>query len=1066
MKNWMKRLLSFVLAAVMLLSCGVVASAEENPGVAVNAATGQVYDDLDLALREAGAGETVRLTADVQTEVLLVREDAQLDLNGCTLTADYAVSFGNITDRSGGGLLRVERDRIMLQKDNVQLPVWGGDGYRFFDVTKFNTVWQTERSRFAFQPILDQDCHGLLTADPDAAGITVNVLISWRQNKGLRTQSFAYDGDMMADYLNSYSPDKGKYGNMFTLTLTGAEGLEDLTFRAVVASDTGVEFVSEPVEVNPSEPEEPEEPEEEISWAGKKITILGDSISSGAFVDISSAYPAVLKELSGAQIQNLAVSGSLLAGGITGKVSQVPQDAELVIVFGGTNDYWHKKVHIGSADSTDSKTYVGALRYILNWLRTERPQAQLLFVFPPDQTYGGKPSSTDFGYGTLDDFRAAFLNFCQSEQVHWLDLGKTEFDAAQHSSDGVHPTATGHQIIAQAVFDRMKQGLETSVTITRQVCLLPGVTADLPAGALASAPGVNFTTAPYAYIDTGLFAGKHITRIGIPVKSVQALDENQIFTLSVIKTGSNAYEYVSQHRLTLPLDQLGAFTTVNKWIYLDVDIQLADDETLAFGMPDDTVSWGYLTTNLGQYNFRSATGSWTSIIQQAILFDVYATETLEFTRTEHGLATVTEKRIFPNVLTDFPESTISSGNPVEFTHPPYSYVNQDLFSGIRITKIGIPVQSVRALDENQIFTVSVIKKGSGSYQYVNQYPLTIPLEELGASTKVNKWLYLDVDIPVGEDETLTFGGKEDTVIWAWKSGFADDTYKFRNASGGVTRGIFFDISTETVLSYEDYLEQQRQEEERLEAEREQARLEACLQEQLSGMGISILGDSISTFSGWSNNTDYNSTIGSNAIYYNGSRDGFAAVSETWWMQTITRSGLDLVVNNSWSGDCVTNRGISRAKQLHNNDGRDPDIIAVYLGINDFRTKVTADTFEVKYEEMISGLLETYEAADVYLFTLLYTTNVNSGVNPADVVAFNEIIEQTAQRHGCTLVDLYNDTGITPDNLSTYMGDRVLHPNYAGMDLITDCFMDALLANYVTDTAAGSAYGGDTERPAA
>ena len=122
-----------------------------------------------------------------------------------------------------------------------------------------------------------------------------------------------------------------------------------------------------------------------------------------------------------------------------------------------------------------------------------------------------------------------------------------------------------------------------------------------------------------------------------------------------------------------------------KSIDKDVDIQLEADETLAFGMPDDTVNWGYLTTNLGQYNFRSATGSWSSTVQQAILFDVYATETLEFTRTDHGLATATEKRIFPNVLADFPESAISTGNPVEFTSPPYAYVNQDLFSGARIT---------------------------------------------------------------------------------------------------------------------------------------------------------------------------------------------------------------------------------------------------------------------------------------------------------------------------------------------------------------------------------------------
>ena len=183
MKNWMKRSLCLVLALAMVLSCAFAASAEENPGVAVNAATGQEYDNLDIALREAGAGETVRLTADVETEALLVREETQLDLNGHTLTADYAASFGHITDRTGGGLLRAARERVMLRQDNAQLPIRDGDGYRFFDVTKFNTAWKSEHSKFAFQPFLDEDCHDLLAADLDAAGITVNVRISWAGKK-------------------------------------------------------------------------------------------------------------------------------------------------------------------------------------------------------------------------------------------------------------------------------------------------------------------------------------------------------------------------------------------------------------------------------------------------------------------------------------------------------------------------------------------------------------------------------------------------------------------------------------------------------------------------------------------------------------------------------------------------------------------------------------------------------------------------------------------------------------------------------------------------------------------
>lgn len=109
---------------------------------------------------------------------------------------------------------------------------------------------------------------------------------------------------------------------------------------------------------------------------------------------------------------------------------------------------------------------------------------------------------------------------------------------------------------------------------------------------------------------------------------------------------------------------------------------------------------------------------------------------------------------------------------------------------------------------------------------------------------------------------------------------------------------------------------------------------------LKGKKLSILGDSISTYIGYSNDSiNTNNTIGNNKLYYKGT-NYITDVNDTWWMRTSNETGLEILVNNSWSGDKVIQRGQKRCLELHDNTGdnagTNPDIIAVYLGINDFR----------------------------------------------------------------------------------------------------------------------------------
>ena len=245
--------------------------------------------------------------------------------------------------------------------------------------------------------------------------------------------------------------------------------------------------------------------------------------------------------------------------------------------------------------------------------------------------------------------------------------------------------------------------------------------------------------------------------------------------------------------------------------------------------------------------------------------------------------------------------------------------------------------------------------------------------------------------------------------------------------------------------------------------------------KLEGKTISILGDSISTFSGVSNNAAYNSTIGSNAVYYSAGTLGVYQ-ADTWWQQTIDALDMELLVNNSWSGSTVfyPRKGESsvgygdRCVNLHNDTtGEEPDVIVVFLGTNDFSyyqstlgtadidydTLITADGYATPtttceaYAIMLDKMISRYDDADIYCMGMTARRSPDKEDNYADVgqpTAFNAELSQVIDHFGITYVDL-ESCGIDADAeiFDTYMGDGRVHPNALGMDKITEALVSAM-----------------------
>lgn len=220
-----------------------------------------------------------------------------------------------------------------------------------------------------------------------------------------------------------------------------------------------------------------------------------------------------------------------------------------------------------------------------------------------------------------------------------------------------------------------------------------------------------------------------------------------------------------------------------------------------------------------------------------------------------------------------------------------------------------------------------------------------------------------------------------------------------------------------------------------------------------GKKLSILGDSISTFTGY--------IPSGNAVYYNGSKDGVSSVEDTWWKKVINALEMELDTNNSWSGSRVTTTNgtqsagcMTRCENLGN-----PDVIIVYLGINDFNNEValgtydgtntfptTTTTFREAYSIMLNKILNKYPKAEILVCTLPYCEK-NGDIafpekNGNDILLkeFNKSIRDLADLFNVNLIDLAK-CGLTYQNMYLYMGDysnsSALHPNSFGHSLIAN-----------------------------
>ena len=307
---------------------------------------------------------------------------------------------------------------------------------------------------------------------------------------------------------------------------------------------------------------------------------------------------------------------------------------------------------------------------------------------------------------------------------------------------------------------------------------------------------------------------------------------------------------------------------------------------------------------------------------------------------------------------------------------PIAFQDGETITDCTLKKISIPVFRTGAVDKdgNLIFTLLV---QDGSLEGLRgeakrRYEIKINPAEHGLTAENDSVMrYVDVDLtPCGitllEGETLAMFAPTDTVVpmqaAADDGGVLNEVVKAMADSNPEGQGYFFKVGTKELnfygspvipvdLEWEKTYSAEAQEA-AAEAEKEYKELVALLREKYRGKNLSVLGDSISTFKGIGDNAEYNSAIYDNLMFYSYLSSPYKW-ENTYWGRLVNDLEMNLCVANGWGSGRVYGRpngqdnsgGYTkildyrdsapvRAAQLSRNGGTSPDLVIMYMGIND------------------------------------------------------------------------------------------------------------------------------------
>lgn len=212
---------------------------------------------------------------------------------------------------------------------------------------------------------------------------------------------------------------------------------------------------------------------------GFKVNFLGDSITEGTGVeDIPNCrYDNRLANMCGlSKVNNYGIGGTRLAHQrcpsekprydlcFCGRAFDMDTTADMVIVYGGVNDYIHGDAPFGEMGDTTPATFCGGVYFLMRYIRENYGDTPVIFMTPArcflrhevddllPSTHAKKvvPGKELLAYVNVIKETAKVFSIPVLDLYH--DLGIDPHNPADYDTyteDGLHFNDAGHGVIAQ-----------------------------------------------------------------------------------------------------------------------------------------------------------------------------------------------------------------------------------------------------------------------------------------------------------------------------------------------------------------------------------------------------------------------------------------------------------------------------------------------------------------------------------------------------------------------------------------------------------------------------------------